>query len=108
MERMADGSRTMTMGRSHNLNHRRGEAIQMESKRFGYFPQTFVWHGRRYDAQVVERCWTVSRRLVADVQRHYFRVRCAEGMFELYQDAKNNTWHVTQFEPALIRSAVIE
>jgi hypothetical protein len=70
----------------------------MEAKRFGYFPQTFVWHGRRYEVHAVERCWTVSRRWVWDVERHCFRVRCAEGTFELYQDAKRNTWHVDHFE----------
>ena len=77
---------------------RRGEAVRMESKRFGYFPQTFVWRGRRYDVHAVEQCWTVSRRWVWDVERHCFRVRCAEGTFELYQDAKRNTWHVHHFE----------
>jgi len=79
---------------------RRGEAIRMEVKRFGYFPQTFVWHGRRYEVHAVERCWTVSRRWMWDVERHCFRVRCAEGMFELYQDAKRNTWHMDHFEQA--------
>ncbi len=77
---------------------RRGEAIRMEVKRFGYFPQTFIWHGRRYEVHAVERCWTVSRRWVWDVERHCFRVRCAEGTFELYQDAKRNTWHMDRFE----------
>jgi hypothetical protein len=57
----------------------RGQAIKMEVKRFGYFPQTFVWRGKRYDVHAVEQCRTVSRRWFWDVERHSFRVRCAEG-----------------------------
>jgi hypothetical protein len=86
--------------RSSSASARRSDAVRMEVKRFGYFPQEFVWHGRRYNVHAVERCWTVSRRLFWDVERHCFRVRCAEGMFELYQDAKRNTWHVSRFERA--------
>jgi len=42
-----------------------------------------------------ERCWTVSRgRLRRRVQRLCFRVRCAEGTFDLYQDLVGNTWHL--------------
>jgi hypothetical protein len=78
----------------------RGQSIRMEAKRFGYFPQTFVWRGKRYDVHAVERCWTISRRWMWDVERHCFRVRCAEGTFELYQDVKRNTWHVDRFERA--------
>lgn len=81
------------------INHR-SEPIQMEAKRFGYFPQTFVWHGRRYEVRTVERCWTVSHPGVRKVERHCFRVRCAEGTFDLSQDARHNTWRVNHFEPA--------
>lgn len=96
----AVGSRALRLAKrgARRPRNRRGEAIRMEAKRFEYFPQTFVWHGKRYDVHAVERCWTVSRRWVWDVERHCFRVRCAEGTFELYQDAKRNTWHVDHFE----------
>jgi len=87
--------------RTRKLHNRRGEVIRMEATRFGFFPQTFVWHGQRYDIQAIEQCWTISRRGIWDVERYYFRVRCAEGSFDLYQDAKHNIWHVDRFEPAL-------
>ncbi len=84
---------------SHARQRRtKGESIRMTSKRFGYFPQSFVWRGREYDVDAVERCWTVSQRWLWEVKRHCFRVRCAEGRFELFQDVKNNTWHVNRFE----------
>ncbi|MBI4788634.1 MAG: hypothetical protein HY782_16505 [Chloroflexi bacterium] len=75
------------------INHRksrRPEAVEIQEKRFGYFPKVFRWHGRRYDVQAVERCWTVANR----APRLYFRVRCNEGMFDLYQDVRGNTWHL--------------
>jgi hypothetical protein len=86
--------------RTRKLFHRQDEPIRMEAKRFGFFPQTFVWRGRRYEIQAVEQCWTVSRRGIWDVERYCFRVHCAEGSFDLYQDVKHNTWHVNRFEPA--------
>ena len=75
-----------------------GESIRMESKRFGYFPQCFIWRGRRYDVHTVERCWTISRRWLWEVERHCFRVRCVEGTFELRHDLGRGTWHVDRFE----------
>ena len=42
---------------------RRGaEPIQMRERRHGYFPKLFVWRGKRYRVNAVERCWTVFRR----------------------------------------------
>jgi len=76
----------------------RGQAIKMEVKRFGFFPQTFVWRGKRYDVHEVEQCWTISRRWFWNVERHCFRVQCAEGVFELYQDVRHNTWHIERFD----------
>ncbi len=70
---------------------RREEAVEIQEKRFGYFPKAFRWHGKRYDVQVVERCWTVAKR----TPRLCFRVRCQEGIFDLYQDLRANTWHLT-------------
>ncbi len=75
---------------------RRGtEAIDMRSRRFGYFPRTFVWRGREYQVEAVERCWTTaSRRNGGQLDRHYFQVRCAEGTYNVYQDLRHNTWHI--------------
>ena len=78
---------------------RRGsaEAIDMRSRRFGYFPRTFVWRGREYSVEAVERCWTTgSRRNGGRMDRHYFQVRCAEGTFDLFQDLVHNTWHIAR------------
>lgn len=78
-------------------SRRRVESIEMRKRRHGYFPKVFVWRGKRYDVQAVERCWTVSRRSLGNrVERHCFRVRCSEGTFELYQDARHNTWHISR------------
>jgi hypothetical protein len=30
------------------------------------------------------------------VERHCFRVRCLEGVFELYLDVQHNTWHLNR------------
>jgi hypothetical protein len=71
------------------------EAVDMVQRRFQYFPLAFRWRGRRYDVDAVERCWAVSRRgWQRRIERHYFQLRCAEGTFEVYQDAKANTWHL--------------
>lgn len=71
------------------------DAIDLLERRFGLFPQAFHWQGRRYEVAAVERCWTVVRRdWRHQVERHFFQVRCAEGTFELYQDARSNTWHL--------------
>lgn len=83
------------------------EKIQMNRKRFGYFPQQFTWRGACYDVQAVERCWTISRR--NKVKRLFFRVRCAPvsqepgllsragvDTYELYRDLNTNTWHMTK------------
>jgi uncharacterized protein YifE (UPF0438 family) len=69
---------------------RYNEPIRMQAKRFGYFPKTFMWHGRQYDVKRVERAWTVSRRRA----RRCFRVHTVEGVFDLYQDLNANTWHL--------------
>jgi hypothetical protein len=76
------------------------EAIDMLERRFHYFPRVFYWRGRRYDVEAVEQCWTVARR---QVERHFFRVRCAEGTFEVYQDVRANTWHLRRARPAASR-----
>lgn len=83
--------------RKRNGRQRRNgaEPIQMRERRHGYFPKLFVWRGKRYQVNAVERCWTVSRRKKGNkVERHCFRVRCPEGTFEVYQDVRYNTWHL--------------
>lgn len=67
------------------------QAVEIKEKRFGYFPKTFRWHGKHYDVQAVERCWTITR---AESQL-CFRVRCHEGMFDLFQNTRDNTWFLS-------------
>jgi hypothetical protein len=66
------------------------QAVEIQEKRFGYFPQAFRWHGKRYDVEAVERCWNAKRS-----EPHLcFRVRCRDGIFELYQNVRDNTWRL--------------
>ena len=85
-------------GREMRLRQKKSKgrsAVEMRRRRHGYFPHVFVWRGREYRVQAVERCWTVSRRQQGNkVEGHFFRVRCAEGTFELFQDAQIGTWHM--------------
>lgn len=74
---------------------RLNEPIDVQRKRFGYFPQTFLWRGQRHEVSAVERCWTISRRRGGRKTSHLcFQVRCPEGRFILYQDLLGNTWHI--------------
>lgn len=69
------------------------EAVEIVQKRFQYFPHVFRWRGRHFGVQSVDRCWTLSRsRWNHRAERHYFRLRCLEGLFEIYQDPRSNTW----------------
>ncbi len=78
---------------------RSGETIHLQAKRFGFFPRTFVWRGHEYHVETVERCWiTGGRRSGGQLQRHYFQVRCPEGVFDLYQVIAHNTWHIARVE----------
>lgn len=71
------------------------EAVEMRSRRFGYFPRTFLWRGREYQVEAVKRCWTTgTRRAGSQLTHHHFLVHCAEGTFNLYQDLQHNTWHI--------------
>jgi hypothetical protein len=65
--------------------------VQVQEKRFGYFPKAFRWRGKRYDVQAIERTWARSR----SAPRLYFRVRCRDGIFELCQDLRADTWHLS-------------
>jgi hypothetical protein len=83
------------------------QAILMKEKRFGYFPQVFVWHGRAHRVVECKETRTVSRGgLFGRVERRYFRVRCADGTCELYQDLLNNTWHIQNSMWGVWHSAV--
>jgi len=88
--RVGASTRSVRSGASLNRNARpaRGAAIEMQEKRFGYFPQRFRWRGIAHEVQAVERCWTKT-----GPRAHLcFRVRCREGVFDLTQHVKTNIW----------------
>ena len=69
------------------------EPVEMRQRRFGYFPHVFAWRGQEYHVEAVEHCWTLSRRADGGrIEGHCFRVRCRQGTFELFQDARAGTW----------------
>jgi hypothetical protein len=71
------------------------QAVLIKQKRFGYFPQVFVWGGRAHRIVACEESGTVSHwGLFGRIERRYFRVRCVQGTCELFQDLLNNTWHI--------------
>lgn len=73
------------------LGARTIEAVEIQEKRFGYFPKTFRWRGKQYHVEAVERCWTNMRKH----PQLCFRVRCPEGQFDLIQDVSLNAWQLS-------------
>jgi len=73
--------------------HNRSEPILLLSRRHNYFPKRFLWRGKEYDVAAIERAWTEIKR-GGKVKRYFFRVKCAEGTFDLYQDILLNAWYV--------------
>lgn len=67
------------------------EAVDMLGLRYRYLPHSFRWRGQRFTVQAVDRIWTVSRR---HVQRRFYQVHCGDGVYELYHDLRDNTWHL--------------
>lgn len=78
------------------------EAIDVIERRHQFFPRAFRWRGRRYEVESVERCWTATR----PGARRYFRLQCAAGAFDVFQDLAAGTWHVRRVrwaqEPARV------
>ncbi len=66
--------------------------IEMIQRRFGYFPLRFSIHGKEHHVNSVARCRTTGTQ--NEIKRHYFDVVCDDGDYTIYQDLKNNTWHV--------------
>jgi len=71
------------------------EAIDVMEHRWRYFPAVFRWRGRRHHVDTVERSWLVpAQGWRRRHDRRFFQARCAEGIFELYQDLQTGTWHL--------------
>ena len=82
---------TLTRAQVRTLN----EPVLVAAKRFGFFPQVFIWRGQRHDVRAVEACRTEVRQdWRGQVERHRFRVRTASADFELTQDTARDTWKV--------------
>lgn len=73
----------------------RVEPIRLLSRRHNYFPQRFLWRGEQYDIYAVVRAWTEIKR-GGTLIRHFFRVKCLEGTFDLYQDVTLNAWYMAR------------
>lgn len=69
------------------------EAIEVMQRRYGYYPRLFLWRGRPYEVDGVDRCWVVGRRL-RRAARRYFRLQAGGATFELYRDLGAGTWHL--------------
>jgi hypothetical protein len=84
-----------TIALTRTLARRLNEPVVVPSKRFGFFPQVFVWRGQRHDVQAVEACQTEVRQdWRGRVERHRFRVRTEGAVFELTQDPTRDSWKV--------------
>ena len=69
------------------------EPIRLLARRHNYFPQRFMWRGKQYNVRTVERAWTKIKR---NGTRHFFRVRCREGIFDIYQELPLNSWYLAK------------
>ena len=74
---------------------RRHKPIQLTARRHNYFPQRFMWRGKNYDVTAVQEVWTkMQRRGTRRSACHYFRVKCREGTFDIFQDTTLNAWYL--------------
>lgn len=88
--RVGAGTRSTRSGASSKRTGRAAQnnAVEIQEKRFGYFPQRFRWRGQSHEVQAVERCWTRTGRSA----QLCFRVRSVDGVFDLTQNVKTNIW----------------
>jgi len=74
---------------------RKHEPIQLTARRHNYFPRRFMWRGKNYDVTAVQEVWTkMQRRGTRRSACHYFRVKCREGTFDIFQDTTLNAWYL--------------
>ena len=75
----------------------RSDPVEMQQKRFGYFPHAFMWRGKCYRVSKIEKSWTTRKReRKGHAEHRCFRVSCEEGTFELKNDLIVNTWHLSR------------
>ncbi|MBN1660475.1 MAG: hypothetical protein JXA93_18900 [Anaerolineae bacterium] len=86
------------------------EPVEMEQRRFCYFPHVFRWRGRRFEIDAVESSWLAPRRPWQRVSdRRFFRICGRDGRFEIYHDLTVGTWHLkrAQLQPAPVLSTIL-
>lgn len=80
---------------SKTTSSRGREPIRLLARRHNYFPKKFMWRGKEYEVFAVEQAWTEMGRGRRGA-RHYFRVHCVEGTFDLYQDLSHDAWYLAK------------
>ncbi len=78
-------------GPAFGMLSRASEAVEITERRFGLIPQAFLWSGHLFRVQLVEKHWVVHAWLKGST-RQLYRVRCAEGVFELCHDLALDAW----------------
>ena len=83
------------------------QPVDVMEHRWRYFPAAFGWRGRRHQVEAVESSWLVpAHGWLRSRDRRFFRVRCAEGLFDLYQDLGAGTWHLRRADMGGARARV--
>ncbi len=84
------------------------EAIEMMQRRLGYFPHLFLWRGRVYEVDSVDRCWELGPRKDRPARR-CFRVEAGGATFDLCRDLEAGTWHLrrARWHPGSVTAARI-
>jgi len=74
------------------MTRQKNSPVEMQEKRFGYFPHAFMWHGKCYHVSKIEKSWTTrKRKRKGHTEHRYFRVCCEEGTFDLTHNLIVNT-----------------
>lgn len=68
--------------------------IEMQKRRFGYFPSVFVWRDVEYNVDTTVRCRTTQAR--GRMSRHYFTVQCVgvDKLLTVYQEIETGKWYL--------------
>lgn len=101
----------MVIGRCVAEGNRMGwkvydEAVEMLERQFQYLPRCFRWRGHRFRVEAVTAVWVRRERpWHRQGGRRFFRVRCAEGDLELYQDLRTGAWFLRRARLLPIKAA---
>ena len=76
---------------------KRVESVEILQKRFGYYPQRFLWRGRSFEVVQVLRVWCTERGWLRPAQWRRYALLTAEGNFELCHDLQRNLWSASRW-----------